>query len=63
MVNMVLMYIAPLISTLYCSLAALLEIIRRANTANGKYGDKIIKGLHCFRRTAHTFNAGIDSER
>ncbi|XP_026320806.1 putative gonadotropin-releasing hormone II receptor [Hyposmocoma kahamanoa] len=36
MVNMVLMYLAPLISTLYCSLAALLEIIRRANTANDK---------------------------
>ncbi|KAJ0174270.1 hypothetical protein K1T71_010416 [Dendrolimus kikuchii] len=34
--NMALMYILPLISTLYCSCAALLEIIRRANTANDR---------------------------
>ncbi|XP_023939972.2 adipokinetic hormone/corazonin-related peptide receptor variant I [Bicyclus anynana] len=36
LLNMVLMYLAPLISTLYCSSAALLEIMRRANTANDK---------------------------
>ncbi|XP_050352660.1 adipokinetic hormone/corazonin-related peptide receptor variant I isoform X1 [Nymphalis io] len=36
LLNMTLMYIAPLVSTLYCSSAALLEIIRRANTANDK---------------------------
>ncbi|XP_045452589.1 adipokinetic hormone/corazonin-related peptide receptor variant I [Melitaea cinxia] len=36
LVNMILMYVAPLVSTLYCSSAALLEIIRRANTANDK---------------------------
>lgn len=35
LVNMLLMYVAPLVSTLYCSFAAVLEIIRRANTANG----------------------------
>ena len=36
LLNMVLMYVAPLVSTLYCSSAALLEIIRRANTSNGE---------------------------
>ncbi|KAL0820618.1 hypothetical protein ABMA28_006456 [Loxostege sticticalis] len=36
LVNMLLMYVAPLVSTLYCSSAALLEIIRRANTSNDK---------------------------
>lgn len=36
LLNMTLMYIAPLLSTLYCSSAALLEIIRRANTDNDK---------------------------
>ncbi|XP_049877285.1 gonadotropin-releasing hormone II receptor-like [Pectinophora gossypiella] len=36
LVNMTLMYVAPLVSTLYCSSASLLEIIRRANTANDK---------------------------
>ncbi|CAH2089309.1 unnamed protein product [Euphydryas editha] len=34
LVNMMLMYVAPLVSTLYCSSAALLEIIRRSNTSN-----------------------------
>ncbi|XP_063540831.1 adipokinetic hormone/corazonin-related peptide receptor variant I-like isoform X2 [Cydia strobilella] len=34
LLNMLLMYLLPLVSTLYCSLAALLEIIRRANTSN-----------------------------
>ncbi|XP_063386172.1 adipokinetic hormone/corazonin-related peptide receptor variant I-like [Cydia fagiglandana] len=36
LLNMLLMYLLPLVSTLYCSLAALLEIIRRANTSNGE---------------------------
>ncbi|XP_037873389.1 adipokinetic hormone receptor isoform X1 [Bombyx mori] len=36
LVNMILMYVIPLVSTLYCSCAALFEIIRRANTANDK---------------------------
>ncbi|VVC93293.1 unnamed protein product [Leptidea sinapis] len=36
LLNMTLMYVAPLLSTLYCSSAALLEIIRRSNTANDK---------------------------
>ncbi|XP_073953988.1 adipokinetic hormone/corazonin-related peptide receptor variant I-like [Choristoneura fumiferana] len=34
LLNMALMYVLPLVSTLYCSLAALHEIIRRANTTN-----------------------------
>lgn len=37
LVNMILMYVIPLMSTLYCSSAALLEIIRRANQSNGEY--------------------------
>ncbi|XP_026740740.1 gonadotropin-releasing hormone II receptor-like isoform X2 [Trichoplusia ni] len=36
LVNMILMYVIPLLSTLYCSSAALLEIIKRANTSNDK---------------------------
>ncbi|XP_041984357.1 gonadotropin-releasing hormone receptor-like [Aricia agestis] len=34
LLNMALMYLAPLLSTLYCSAAALLEIVRRANTTD-----------------------------
>ncbi|KAG7301235.1 hypothetical protein JYU34_014133 [Plutella xylostella] len=36
LLNMSLMYAAPLLSTLYCSTAALQEIIRRANTTDGE---------------------------
>ncbi|GBP57200.1 Gonadotropin-releasing hormone II receptor [Eumeta japonica] len=38
LVNMTLMYVAPLVSTLYCSSAALLEIIRRSNTTQVRDG-------------------------
>ncbi|CAG9127411.1 unnamed protein product [Plutella xylostella] len=36
LLNMSLMYAAPLLSTLYCSSAALREIMRRANTSHDK---------------------------